>query len=400
MESGEDSQDDVSPSLEAFIKDNHDGELVNILLEEDASLHFGLNVNALDLTEASKRFSDQLANDAESFLRTLDAAVQNAMKSIHAAHPDRDLMLLKENVHARIFDLPSCGLEMHRVTVPRSFDVGTFVALTGTIIRTTAVKLLEYERQYACRKCHVAFRVAVDECTPKPRQCPADECNSIKIDPVAMATPRSRDYQEIKIQEQVQRLAVGNIPRSMWVTLQDDLVDICKAGDDVTITGFVVRRWQPVAMEMQCNVEVILKANHVEVKNEQKYLGIVTMTMGSTKKEIDDFWKSYANRPITGRNVILASLCPQVFGLYLVKLAVSLVLIGGVARTDENGTRTRGESHLLLVGDPGTGKSQFLKYAAKLMPRSVLTTGIGSTSAGLTVMAVKVQYGWGAVLLL
>lgn len=54
-----------------------------------------------------------------------------------------------------------------------------------------------------------------------------------------------------------------------------------------------------------------------------------------------------------GRNIILASLCPQVYGLYVVKLAVGMVLAGGVARRDATGIRTRGESHLLLVGDPG-----------------------------------------------
>ena len=71
------------------------------------------------------------------------------------------------------------------------------------------------------------------------------------------------------------------------------------------------------------------------------------------KREFDDFWEGYELRPLCGRNRIIASMCPQVFGLYLVKLAVALTLIGGVQRVSKTGTRVRGESHMLLVGDPG-----------------------------------------------
>ncbi|KAJ1679756.1 DNA helicase mcm9 [Spiromyces aspiralis] len=98
--------------------------------------------------------------------------------------------------------------------------------------------------------------------------------------------------------------------------------------------------------------------------------------------------------PITGRNKIVKNICPQVYGLYIAKLAVLLVLISGIEKEDSSGMRSRGEAHLLLVGDPGTAKSQFLKFATKLVPRSVLTTGIGSTSAGLTVTAMRDGGEW------
>ena len=70
---------------------------------------------------------------------------------------------------------------------------------------------------------------------------------------------------------------------------------------------------------------------------------------------------------ITARNMILKSLCPQIFGMFLIKLSVALVLVGGVGRSDsvdddsDDSARLRGEPHLLLIGDPGTGKSQFLQ---------------------------------------
>lgn len=126
--------------------------------------------------------------------------------------------------------------------------------------------------------------------------------------------------------------------------------------------------------------------------------------MNAAKSEIDitddvimkfeKFWSDFKNAPLKGRNAILRGICPQVFGLFTVKLAVALTLIGGVQHVDASGAKIRGESHLLLVGDPGTGKSQFLKFAAKLSNRAVITTGLGSTSAGLTVTAVKDGGEW------
>lgn len=78
--------------------------------------------------------------------------------------------------------------------------------------------------------------------------------------------------------------------------------------------------------------------------------------------------------------------------MYFAKLALAVVICGGVAKTNETGIRVRGEPHLLLIGDPGTGKSQLLHTASRLITRSVFTTGIGTTAAGLTAGAVKVSH--------
>ena len=103
-------------------------------------------------------------------------------------------------------------------------------------------------------------------------------------------------------------------------------------------------------MQAKIDIELALRANNLLVNNDQS--SAITLS-DEMKRRFDDFWERYQLRPLCGRNEIIASICPQVFGLYLVKLAVALTLIGGVQRVSKSGTRVRGESHLLLVGDPG-----------------------------------------------
>ncbi|PRD23412.1 UNVERIFIED_CONTAM: DNA helicase [Trichonephila clavipes] len=303
--------------------------------------------------------------------------------------------VIKGTIHVRLTALPNLP-EICRTSLPLCSDVGQFMCINGTVIRRTAPKVLEYRKLWKCKKCRHQFTIDAEVeksyIFEKPIVCPNPEwCSgknftllSTDVDP-----QHCKDYCEIKIQQQFNTLTVGSVPRSMWVILEDDLVDSCHPGNDVNVSGILIQRWKPLSRENFINIDLVLYAHNVEVKNKN-ISGVVSESLAL---EFEKFWLENQSDPLKGRDFILSSICPQVFGLYIVKLAVALTLAGGVEKKDEN-SRIRGDSHLLLVGDPGTGKSQFLKFASKICMRTVLTSGIGTTNAGLTVSAVKESGKW------
>ena len=145
-----------------------------------------------------------------------------------------------------------------------------------------------------------------------------------------------KDSQEIKVQEKLSNVGIGSIPRSISVCLDDDLADRCKPGDDVQIQGTVIRRWGQLGKGIDGATEIHLAifANNLHVANNQIISQIVSEEQ---KGQFQLFWKRHEHNELEGRNQLLASFCPQVYGLFLVKLAVSVVLCGGVEREDTNG---------------------------------------------------------------
>ncbi|KAI9104624.1 MCM2/3/5 family-domain-containing protein [Phlyctochytrium arcticum] len=385
----------------------HDAVL-SILAQEDATRHYSLECDLKDLSEINQQITMYTCEFPTQVLPLYDIALRHAQRHALKVAEDAQNWTYKPRVHVRLFVAPPFAPNetyIHRV--PRSDEVGRWRVLKGTVVRTGAIKMLEWAKVFECNKCQGRWEVHSDReqhnTVTRPKRCEVERdseeppCTGTRITEVNVGQGARadvcRDYQEIKVQEPVEKVGLGTIPRSIIVILEDDLVDHCKPGDDVFVTGTVIRRYKPFKPDERCEVEVAMVANHVRSVNEQRTASATADD--ELQENFAEYWKEWIHRGqvLQGRDLILKSFCPKIYGMYIVKLAIMLVLIGGT-EMHQGGMKIRGDCHILLVGDPGTGKSQFLRYASKISPRCVLTTGIGSTNAGLTCAAVKEGGEW------
>src|SRR5207253_6268376 len=162
------------------------------------------------------------------------------------------------------------------------------------------------------------------------------------------------------------------------IRLEDDLVDSARPGDRVSVTSIVRAEKQSVGERGRLRIfNIYLDANFVDVVGKETE--VVEITPEDERQILEA-----AQDPWVQRNLVM-SLDPSVYGYEDVKEGILYMLFGGTAKHLPDGVNIRGDQNTLLIGDPGTAKSQLLQYVSRIAPRGLYTSGRGTTAAGLCV---------------
>jgi len=192
-----------------------------------------------------------------------------------------------------------------------------------------------------------------------------------------------RNYQKLTLQESPGSVPAGRLPRHREVILLWDLIDSAKPGDEVEVTG-IYRNNFDTSLNVKNGFPVfstVLEANHI---NKKEDLFASFRLTEDDEKAI----RALARDERIGKRII-KSMAPSIYGHDDIKTAVALSLFGGVPKDINRKHRIRGDINVLLLGDPGTAKSQFLKYVEKTANRAVFATGQGASAVGLTASVRK-----------
>jgi replicative DNA helicase Mcm len=333
-----------------------------------------LAVDFQDLTSFDNVFMAIAAEEPKRFLEMVNHALISVLR---VEDPDyvssiTDISIIK----TRFIGYP----EHIPLRTIRSRHIGKLIHISGIMMRASEVKPLLVKAIFLCRICQAEIPQDQDEGKyTEPALCPV--CT--KKTPMRLVPQKSqfKDWQKVRIQESPEELPPGQMPRSVDVILEGDIVDISRPGDLVKVTGILQtspdfsRRGGKLA-----TFNVFIEANGVEIsEKEHEQIQI-------SEEDIKRIEELSQHQQVHER--IYASIAPSIQGHDDIKESIALLLFGGVPKLLSDGTRLRGKSNILMIGDPGTGKSQILKFVSGLATRALYTSGKGTTAAGLTAAVV------------
>lgn len=364
-------RDELVNRFTRFLKqiEKYDEELSLAIVNRRRSLIIDFN----DLLLYDKQLADYLMEKPSI---VIDSASEAVGELIREKDPEYASQVAK--FYARFRLSPIDRMSIRRL---RSEHLGRFVSIEGIVLRQTPPMHYVRVAKFRCNQCGYEVTVTTDTYSSlqPPKKCP--QCGAVNS--MMFVTDESiiADWQKILVQEKPEETPSGQLPRSIEAVLTDDLVDTVKPGDRVMLSGVLeINLFEPRRGKLPVFSRLI-NINYVE--SLQKEFAEIEITP-QDEQEI----RRLAMQPDV-RDRIIASIAPSIYGLDDIKEAIACLLFGGVPKELPDGTRIRGDVHVLLVGDPGTAKSQLLKYVARIAPRAVYTTGKGSTAAGLTAAVVR-----------
>lgn len=265
--------------------------------------------------------------------------------------------------------------------------LGQLITVRGIITRVSDVKPAVLVNAYTCDQCGFEVFQEVNSRTFTPLiECTSEQCSQNQTKgQLFMSTRASKfsAFQECKIQELSQQVPIGHIPRTLTIHVNGSLVRSITPGDVVDVTGIYLP--SPYtgfkALKAGLLTETYLSTQYVR-QHKKKFASFeITPEVESNVMEIASQGDVY--------NRLARSIAPEIYGHLDVKKALLLLLVGGVDKKVGDGMKIRGDINICLMGDPGVAKSQLLKTICKISPRSVYTTGKGSSGVGLTAAVMR-----------
>ncbi|KAL6358187.1 hypothetical protein LRP88_08367 [Fusarium phalaenopsidis] len=326
--------------------------------------------------------------------------------------PDQNQPSLEDQVSSSIYVVRPFGLDKTiNLRDLNPTDMDRLISIKGLVIRTTPVIPDMKDAFFRCNVCNHSVNVGLDRGKIRePTECPREICKSKNSMLIVHNRCSFEDKQVIKLQETPDAVPAGQTPHSVSVCVYNELVDFCKAGDRVQLTG--IFRVSPVRVNPRQRALKSVHKTYVDVlhiqKVDKKRMGADPSTLGIAGEEEAEHGENEMEetrtispedeekiRQTSQRDdiyeLLARSLAPSIYEMDDMKKGILLQLFGGTNKTFHKGgsPKYRGDINVLLCGDPSTAKSQMLSYVHKIAPRGVYTSGKGSSAVGLTAYVTR-----------